>query len=125
MSSFGLADAALMERLTAMIERADVALFKRQINALLTRPDAGPGLPRIEAPTHVMVGRQDGWSPVEQHREMAARIPNAELVVIEDCGHMSLVEQPQAVAAALVRWIQAPRPEALAQDLNPIRYARA
>jgi pimeloyl-ACP methyl ester carboxylesterase len=52
-----------------------------------------------------MVGRQDRSSPLAQHQEIAALIPNAELVVIEDSGHMSLVEQPDQVSRALLRWL--------------------
>ena len=52
-----------------------------------------------------MVGRQDRSSPLAQHQEIAALIPNAELVVIEDSGHMSPVEQPDQVSRALLRWL--------------------
>jgi pimeloyl-ACP methyl ester carboxylesterase len=52
----------------------------------------------------VLCGRQDIWSPVAQHEEIAASIPNAKLVIVEDCGHMSPVEQPEAVTKALRDW---------------------
>jgi len=52
-----------------------------------------------------MVGRQDHWSPLAQHEEIAALIPHSELVVIEDSGHMSPVEQPEQVTKALLRWL--------------------
>jgi len=105
-------DPALMARLTAMVERATPALFQRQIRALLTRPNAHRGLAAIPCPTTVIVGRQDAWSPLIQHEEMAALIPNAWLTVIEDCGHMSLVEQPRAVTQALVEWARTDLPDA-------------
>jgi pimeloyl-ACP methyl ester carboxylesterase len=37
---------------------------------------------------------------------MAAAIPNAALVIVEQCGHLSPLEQPQAVTAALRYWMQ-------------------
>jgi pimeloyl-ACP methyl ester carboxylesterase len=98
-------DGALMTRLTAMVERATPRLFQRQIGALLTRPNAHRGLCAIPCPTAVIVGRQDAWSPPAQHEEMAALIPQAHLSVIEDCGHMSPIEQPEAIAEALVVWM--------------------
>jgi pimeloyl-ACP methyl ester carboxylesterase len=98
-------DRALMEPLKAMVMRATPEQHRRQIQALLNRPDARPQLPRIACQTLVMVGRQDRWSPLAQHEEIAALIPNAELVVIEDSGHMSLVEQPDQVSEALLRWL--------------------
>jgi pimeloyl-ACP methyl ester carboxylesterase len=98
-------DGALMARLTAMVERATPQLFQRQIAALLGRPNAHRGLSVIPCPTAVIVGRQDAWSPLAQHEEMAALIPRAQLTVIEGSGHMAPVEQPEAVAEALLAWI--------------------
>jgi pimeloyl-ACP methyl ester carboxylesterase len=102
-------DAALMARLGAMVERANPPQFQRQIAALLTRPDARGGLSAIPCPTAVMVGRQDAWSPLAQHEEMAACIPNAYLVVVEASGHMSPAEQPEAVADGLAEWMASSR----------------
>jgi pimeloyl-ACP methyl ester carboxylesterase len=59
----------------------------------------------IKCPVLVMVGRQDRWSPVAQHEEIAALIPDAELVVIEDSGHMSPLERPNQVTNTLLRWL--------------------
>jgi pimeloyl-ACP methyl ester carboxylesterase len=101
------ADAALMDRLTAMVERASPALFERQVQALLDRPNAYRALASIRCPTAMIVGRLDTWSPPAQHEEMAARIPNAYLTVIDGAGHMSPVEQPDAVSAALLSWLGA------------------
>ena len=98
-------DRTLMEPLKAMVMRATPEQHQRQIRALLNRPDARAHLPRIACPTLVMVGRQDRWSPLAQHEEIAALIPNAELVVIEESGHMSLLEQPEQVSRALLRWL--------------------
>lgn len=98
-------DPALMNPLTAMVERATPLQHERQIRALLDRPDARPLPARIACPTLVMVGRQDRWSPLAQNAEIAAAIPGAELVVIEDCGHMSPAEQPEQVTDALKRWL--------------------
>ncbi len=98
-------DASLMDPLRAMVQRATPAQHHRQIKALLDRPDARPLLPAIKCPTLVMVGRQDRWSPLAQHEEMAAAIPGAELRVIEDSGHMSPVEQPEQVTQALLSWL--------------------
>lgn len=105
-------DAALLAPLTEMVERATAALHERQILALLHRPDARPVLPKIACPTLVMVGRQDRWSPLTQHEELAAVIPGAELVVIEDAGHFACFERPEAVTAALRAWLGLNRKEA-------------
>jgi pimeloyl-ACP methyl ester carboxylesterase len=106
-------DSALMDRLTAMVERASPRLFQRQIGALLTRPNAHRGLSAIPCPTALLVGRQDAWSPIAQHEEMAALIPRARLQVIEDCGHMAPAERPEAVAETLAGWMQTAPAEAV------------
>jgi pimeloyl-ACP methyl ester carboxylesterase len=49
----------------------------------------------------VLRGRQDGPTPVECHQEIAAAIPGARLTVIEDSGHLTPMERPEAVSTAL------------------------
>ncbi|HEY0300904.1 MAG TPA: alpha/beta fold hydrolase [Rhizomicrobium sp.] len=99
-------DATLVEEITAMVCRATPLIFTRQIRALLARPPAMPVLPGIACPVQVIVGRQDGWSPVAQHEEIVAAVPGAKISVIEDCGHMAPLEQPKAVGDILAAWLQ-------------------
>jgi pimeloyl-ACP methyl ester carboxylesterase len=96
---------ALLEPLTEMVMRSTPETFANQQRALLDRPDARTVLHRIQCPTLVLCGRQDAWSPVSQHEEIAASIPQAKLVIVDDCGHMSPVEQPAAVSHALCEWL--------------------
>jgi len=101
-----LDDHALVDAILDMIERQTPERFEAQIEALLARPDAARVLRSIDCPTLVLCGRQDAWSPVAQHEEIAAMTPGATLEVIEDCGHMSPVESPEQVASAMLRWLQ-------------------
>jgi pimeloyl-ACP methyl ester carboxylesterase len=94
----------LLTSLTEMVMRSTPDTFANQQRALLGRPDARSVLSTIRCPTLVLCGRQDTWSPVSQHEEIAAAIPGAKLVIVENCGHMSPVEQPGAVTAALLEW---------------------
>lgn len=96
----------LMDGLTRMVLRRSPESHQRQIQALVTRPDASAYLAEIETETLVMVGRQDQWSPVSQHEDMIALLPNARLEVIENAGHFAPVEQPDAVADILVPFLQ-------------------
>jgi pimeloyl-ACP methyl ester carboxylesterase len=96
----------LLGPLTEMVLRSTPDSFANQQRALLDRPDARAVLGGIRCPTLVLCGRQDIWSPVAQHEEIAAAIPNAKLVIVEDCGHMSPVEQPEAVTKALLSHLQ-------------------
>lgn len=94
--------------ITAMVARHSVARFEAQVHALLGRPDAREQLRDITCPTVLLCGRHDRWSPLERHERMAALIPGAQLAVVEDAAHMTTMEQPQAVAAVLGRWLLAP-----------------
>jgi len=98
-------DRVLLAPLKKMVMRATPEQHQRQIQALLNRPNLVPRLADITCPTLVVVGRLDRWSPLAQHEDMASHIPNAELVVIEDSGHMTLLEQPGQVSDALLRWL--------------------
>jgi pimeloyl-ACP methyl ester carboxylesterase len=99
-------DRALIARILAMIERHTFEGYSAQIRALLARPDAGDVLTQIRCPTLIACGREDTWSPFARHQSMAALIPNSQLMVFEHCGHMSTMEQPDAVTAAVRHWLQ-------------------
>jgi len=81
--------------------------FIRQQKAIMSRGDLRPVLAGISCPTLVLCGRQDELTPLDCHEEMAASIPGARLVVIEDCGHLAPIEQPEATSAALRNWLGA------------------
>lgn len=99
-------ESPVFEAILDMLERSDPDRFEAQIQALLNRPDARPLLPQIACPTMLLCGREDGWSPPARHEEMQAAIPGATLEIIEHCGHMCTMEKPEAVSAALSRWLQ-------------------
>jgi pimeloyl-ACP methyl ester carboxylesterase len=89
----------------AMAERIGQAAFLRQQRAILSRPDSRPDLAQIRCPALALCGRNDALTPVALSEEIAAGIPGAELVVLEDCGHLSTIEQPDAVNAAFETWL--------------------
>jgi pimeloyl-ACP methyl ester carboxylesterase len=103
-----LGDATLIDAVLDMFERRTAFDFAGQIEALLARPDATGVLASIAGPTLVLCGREDGWSTPTQHEEIAARIPDAQLVVIEHCGHMAPMERPREVANAMLAWLRTP-----------------
>jgi pimeloyl-ACP methyl ester carboxylesterase len=95
----------LLERVLRMGVDQGVEVFVRQSWALRDRPDSTATLPTINCPTLVLCGVEDELCPVGLHREMAAAIPNVQLRVVADCGHLSTMEQPEAVTAALHEWL--------------------
>jgi pimeloyl-ACP methyl ester carboxylesterase len=69
------------------------------------RADSRPSLPEIDCPTMALCGRQDALTPPHLHEELADAIPNATLVILPRCGHLSTLEQPAAVTAQLRVWL--------------------
>lgn len=98
-------DTPLFEAIVDMVERKTPDTFAAQIRALLARPNAMEQLLAINCPTLVACGRQDSWSPLSQHLQMAVIVRGARLRIIEESGHMSTLEQPEAVTAALAEWL--------------------
>jgi pimeloyl-ACP methyl ester carboxylesterase len=103
-------DATLMATVRAMARNVGKAAFIRQQRAIMSREDSRPHLPSITCPTLVLCGREDASTPPALSEEMARTIPGAKLTVVEHCGHLSTLERPQAVTAALATWLAAPIP---------------
>jgi pimeloyl-ACP methyl ester carboxylesterase len=94
--------AAAVHEMTIRVE-ADVYL--RQQEAIMSRPDSRPFLGDIAVPTLVGVGAEDKLIPPALSEEMAAAIPNAELVIFANAGHIPTLEAPAAVASAMRTWL--------------------
>jgi pimeloyl-ACP methyl ester carboxylesterase len=99
-------DAALKALVRAMNEDTGPDAYVRQQLAIIGRPDSRPGLAAIACPTLILVGDDDQLTPPALAHEMAAGIRGARLVVVADSGHLSTLEQPQAVTAALIAWMR-------------------
>jgi len=99
-------DAPLVEEIMAMTKRVGRDAFLREQTAIMGRADSRLHLGEIRVPTLVLVGRQDALTPVEVHEELASRIARAKLVVVENCGHLSTMERPEAVTAVMRYWLQ-------------------
>lgn len=97
-------DAALRRLVRQMAEETGPEAFIRQQTAIMNRPDSRGDLARIGCRTLVLVGDGDEITPPDRAEEMAAAIPDARLVVVPECGHLSTMERPEAVAQALAEW---------------------
>ncbi|MBK3732397.1 alpha/beta fold hydrolase [Azospirillum brasilense] len=98
-------EAALVDSVQAQAQRVGADGYARQQTAIMNRPDSRTGLRSIACPTLVLCGRQDAITPPALHEEIADGIPGAHLALIEDCGHLSAMERPQAVTALLRQWL--------------------
>ena len=79
--------------------------FQRQWNANVTH-DTRDRLDRIQAPTQVLVGKDDQLTPPSMARELEREIPDAGLVVFERGGHGLYWEIPHEFNETVVRFLR-------------------
>jgi len=89
------------ESLGRVIASTDPRAIAAASLGMAERSDVTAMLPEIDCPTLVVVGSEDAISPPEEMRRIAGAIPGARLVEVPDAGHMSPMENPAAVNAAL------------------------
>jgi pimeloyl-ACP methyl ester carboxylesterase len=99
-------DAALRGLFALMAEEVGAEAFIRQQTAIIGRSDSRPTLGAIRCPALVLVGEHDELTPPERAAEIAAGIAGSRLVTVAGSGHVSTLEQPDAVTRALWEWLQ-------------------
>lgn len=99
--------------------KVDAALQQKHLQALLALPegtlradltacnqfDVRGRLHEIDAPTLVIAGEHDRMTPPRYSAYLESHLPNAQMVSL-DSGHMLMLEQPDALGAAVAGWIQ-------------------
>jgi pimeloyl-ACP methyl ester carboxylesterase len=78
----------------------------RDCTASLINHSAEDILEQVKVPTLILGGGRDFFTPKVFSDEMARRIPDAELHVIEDASHYCAVEYPQQLVAIMDKWLQ-------------------
>src|SRR3954469_18328335 len=84
-----------------IVERTSPAAIAAAQRGMAARPDMTAFLPEITVPTLVVVGDEDAISPPAEMKSIADAIPNSKFVVIPNSGHMSTMENPVALNAAI------------------------
>jgi pimeloyl-ACP methyl ester carboxylesterase len=95
------------EEVAAWIEEQEPAGIAWAQRAMAARPDRSDVLRGFGGPVAAIVGDEDTVTPIEEAEHLAATAVGSRLVVIPQSGHLSSVEQPVAVAAALADLAQA------------------
>jgi len=98
-------DVVLKRAVFKMMDDTGPETFIRQQKAIISRPDSRPLLGMIYCPTLVLVGNEDALTPVSVALTIADGIAGSELEIVQDCGHLSTIERPDAVTEALRTWI--------------------
>ena len=95
------ADGAIKAKMQAMIESADPRAIAALVRGIARRPDPAPVLSRLDVPALVVAGERDTFSALEDVRQTARLLHDAEFVIIKGVGHMAPLEAPIAVSNAL------------------------
>lgn len=102
---FGAATAAsrpdLVESVRQMMLATSVNALAGSLRGMALRPSSVALLPKITVPTLVIAGENDLIIPNAESAAMANAIPNAQLIMIPQAGHLASLENPAAVNAAL------------------------
>lgn len=86
---------------------AGQAAFYRQIAQADQRytDEIEPRYPSIDLPVLVAWGTEDTWIPVDRAHRLAGLIPDAELHLVTDAGHLIQLDAPERLTAILQRWL--------------------
>jgi pimeloyl-ACP methyl ester carboxylesterase len=95
----------LMEDLRRVVGRTPPATIAAVQRGLAARPDVTAQLLAVRVPTLIIVGEFDAISPPTEMQAIANAIPGATFVEIPNAGHMTTVEKPAAVNAALEEFL--------------------
>lgn len=93
--------ADLTEQVHLTEEEGIVAL----LNGMIERKDQNEMLQKSAVRQLFILGKQDGYIPMEVAEAMVARHPQAEVAWLEESGHMGFLEQPEACAEALLKFM--------------------
>lgn len=63
-------------------------------------------LPHIRVPTLLVWGQEDRITPPDVAQQFRALIPDSTLVFVPECGHVPMLERPDAFNAAVRAWLQ-------------------
>jgi len=104
-ADFFVENPAVREEVRKMFLEEGAEAFIRQEKALLNRPSCEAVLSTVRCPALVVHAAEDRNFSLEEHEELASKIPNAKLAIIDGSGHMSPMEAPQAVTSFLRYWL--------------------
>ena len=89
-------------RFRSMVERTPYETIVATLLGMRDRPDRSPILDEVTVPSLVLTSEHDPVAPAGDSQSMADRLPDAEFVLIEGVGHLSAIEAPDDVTAALL-----------------------
>jgi len=96
----------LVEEWRARFAAADPESMRRFLEMLMRRDSLVARLSEIEVPSLVIFGSEDRSLPARLSKKIDAGLPDSKLVEIPHAGHLCTLEQPEAVTAALLDFLE-------------------
>ncbi|MBB5852417.1 alpha/beta fold hydrolase [Amycolatopsis umgeniensis] len=103
----GKAAPEVSERLRELITSQPPAGIAWAARAMAARPDSIETLRSADVPALVVVGEEDGLTPLEAANTLVETLPDATLVVLPEVGHLTPLEDPAGVVEAILGWYPA------------------
>ena len=75
------------------------------LGGMMERADQNEMLRKSTVPQLFILGKKDGYIPVEVAEEIVANHPQAQVAWLEESGHMGFIEEPEACAEALLEFV--------------------
>lgn len=97
----------IVNELRVQAEFASDEVLVGCLEGMRARPDRSGILASLDIPALVLVGEEDTVTPPADAQAMARALPQAELTVIPGAGHTPSLEQPEATARIIARWLAA------------------
>jgi pimeloyl-ACP methyl ester carboxylesterase len=97
---------ATLDLCMEMAEDLGPDVFVRQSRALRDRPDQTETLRGFRGAALILCGRHDVPCPVSRHELMHELMPGSRLQIVEEAGHLTTLEAPDAVTAILKEWLE-------------------
>jgi pimeloyl-ACP methyl ester carboxylesterase len=82
----------------------DTRVFLRMVS-MIADHDLTEDLPAIQAPTLVIAGEKDLFTPLHRSRKMVSLLPNADLMILAEGSHAAIVEHPKTINRRIDRFL--------------------
>lgn len=105
-TDFFVYQSSIKKQVMQMFMEVGAETFIGEEEAMMNLHDYRGWLPKITCPTLVIHARHDANFTLDHHEEIVALMPHAILGIVEDAGHMSPMEMPQAVTALMRYWLR-------------------
>ena len=104
--SSGLSTRNLIGRkVHSIVLRVGFQKFVDQYRVLIERQNCLDKLGNIECSTLIVAAQEDTTTPLEENIKIADRIPGSKFVVLKNCSHMAMLDQPDLVSEELKKWL--------------------